>query len=180
MKKLLFCFILLFFSGCKSEYIVREDFPQAIMGTLPNGLDITQAESIISSMVILQKWNITDRAEGWMKIYKTVDFYDLYGSITYNENNYTISMDNVTSPVRQEYAVNHVWNNGVMVRDATGNETESWSTARIAYENKRSKLFNAQASKLARAIQKKVMQVDARAAKQREPAPIIINNNVTK
>ena len=172
MKKIIIFVMMLVCVGCTTEYkyIEREDFPQAIMGTLPNGLDIMEAEDIISNVCIRLGWNITSRAEGWMVIYKAGDFYDLYGSITYNENNYTISMDNITAPKQTEYEHRRV------------------STDEYVVEKKRFKLFSKHASKLARSIQKYGMRTGIRAQKydaykQRgrgNTSPIIINNNVGK
>lgn len=157
MKKvvifILFSFLLL---GCRK--IVREDFPQPIMGTLPNGLTIAQAENIITDACYRGKWRITNRAEGWMKIALFKKEYDFYGSITYNENNYTISMDNVVSPDR--------------VKD----------------DARRSKLFSGYATKLARLIQKQGQKSDVLTQKYNahsqqgmgNSAPIIINNNIAR
>ena len=106
-----------------------------------------------------------------MRIYKAVDFYDLYGSITYNENNYTISMDSVISPKRREYE-----------RNISDYETYGimGPSERISYDNARSKLFNKHASKLARAIQKSVYRIYTKSSGQQQESknssPIIINN----
>ena len=158
MKKILFAILCLFFAG---HQVLAQDLSQPIMGTLPRGVTVDDAEDVLTNICTSNGWNVVGRSNGKLKIAHFQKGYDFHAVITYDAKHYKIEMDK---------------------DDASSSD---WNAA------KRYKLFNKNAIKLSRAIQKyganekevkkkHEMYKERAAAKASAKAPVVnINNSNT-
>ena len=123
MKKVLFaiCCLVLTFAGFSA---FAQDLSQPIMGTLPSGVTMDEAEDVLTNICVSKGWNVVNHSKGKLKIAHFKKGYDFHAIITYDNKHYKIAMD----------------------KDDASNS--DWNAAR------RYKLFNKNALKLSQAIQK--------------------------